>query len=134
MTWALLIEPISHLIDKLIPDREAAAKAKIELIKTENQQALQELQISVSAILAEANSTDPWTSRARPSFLYVIYILILSSIPMAIVHAYSPETAAGLTNGFHAWLKAIPEPYLQLFGVGYLGYTTGRTWEKVKGK
>jgi hypothetical protein len=134
MTWSLLIEPISRIIDKIIPDKEAAAKAKIELIKVENQQALQELQISMSAILAEANSTDPWTSRARPSFLYVIYILILSSIPMAIVYAYSPQTASDLTKGFHEWLSAIPEPYLQLFGVGYLGYTTGRTWEKVRGK
>jgi hypothetical protein len=31
----------------------------------------------MAAVLAEAESPDPWTSRARPSFLYVMYVLLL---------------------------------------------------------
>lgn len=131
--WLALIDPISRLIDKLIPDPAAAAKAKLDLMREENQQVLEEMQVAMSAIVMEAQSADPWTSRARPSFLYVIYLLILISIPMAIVYASSPSTAKSLTDGFHAWLAAIPDSYLQLFGVGYLGYTGGRSWEKIKG-
>jgi len=128
-----LIDPVSKLIDKLIPDPEAAAKAKLDLMKEENQQYLQELQLQMSAIVAEAQSTDKWTSRARPSFLYIIYILILTSIPMALIFAYNPVIAQSLINGFHLWLAAIPDSYLQLFSIGYLGYAGGRSWEKVKG-
>jgi len=128
-----LIDPVSKLIDKLIPDPEAAAKAKLDLMKEENQQYLQELQLQMSAIVAEAQSTDKWTSRARPSFLYIIYILILTSIPMALTYAYNPTIAQSLIDGFHLWLAAIPDSYLQLFGIGYLGYAGGRSWEKVKG-
>ena len=126
-----LIDPVSRLIDKLIPDKQAAAQAKLDMLKEENQEALQELQISMSAILAEANSSDKWTSRARPSFMYVIYTLMLMSLPMAIVFSIKPDLAKSIIDGFHLWLAAIPEPYLQLFGMGYLGYTGGRSWEKV---
>lgn len=131
--WLALIDPIARLLDKVIPDPEARAAAKLELAKEENQAAFQEIQVSISAILAEAQSIDPWTSRARPTFLYVIYVLMLASLPMAIVHVVSPSTANGLIQGFHGWLSAIPDSYLQLFGIGYLGYTGGRTWEKIKG-
>jgi len=43
------------------------------------------MQISLSAIMAEANSHDPWTSRARPTFLYVIYGVILLSVIGSII-------------------------------------------------
>lgn len=131
--WLALIDPIARLLDKVIPDPEARAAAKLELAKEENQAAFQEIEVSISAILAEAQSVDPWTSRARPTFLYVIYVLMLASLPMAVVHVISPSTANGLIQGFHGWLSAIPDSYLQLFGIGYLGYTGGRTWEKIKG-
>lgn len=123
----------SKLVDKLIPDPAQKDAAKLQLMQLQQSGELQEMQTSMSAILAEEQSEDKWTSRARPSFMYVIYILILSSIPMAVIYALSPETAKSLIDGFHAWLNAIPESYLQLFGVGYLGYTGGRSWEKVKG-
>src|SRR5512137_2244250 len=39
---------------------------------------------TIGAALSEAQSQDKWTSRARPSFMYVIYIIILAGIPVAI--------------------------------------------------
>ena len=65
-----LFEAGARLIDRLIPDPTEREKAKLALLQAEGQQALQEMQVSLSAILAEANSLDPWTSRARPTFLY----------------------------------------------------------------
>ena len=94
---------------------------------------LKEIELSLSAIVAEANSSDPWTSRARPSFLYVIYLMILMSIPMGFLFAFKPEVAQAVTTGVNAWLMAIPEPLYTLFGIGYLGYTGARTWDKSRG-
>ena len=128
-----LLDAGMHILDKIIPDPAEREKAKLALIESERAGQLDAAKLQMSAILAEANSSDKWTSRARPSFLYVIYILMLASLPMGILFAISPEIAAGVIQGFHNWLDAIPEPYLQLFGVVMLGYTAGRTVEKVKG-
>ena len=121
------------LIDKMFPDPEARDKAKLELIKMDREGELEQVKVQMSAILAEAQSADPWTSRARPSFLYVVYVLLLWSIPMGVLFALNPEAAARFTEGFKAWLNAIPEPILTLFGTVMLGYVVGRSWEKTKG-
>lgn len=137
----LLIGPIfelgGKLIDKVFPDKvkQAAERAQAELALFQAHQSgdLEEMKASLSAILAEANSTDPWTSRARPSFLYVIYTMVLMAIPMGFLSAYDPIVAANVATGMQKWLSAIPEDLYTLFGVGYLGYTGVRSWEKRTG-
>lgn len=121
------------LIDKLFPDPEQKAKAQLELLRMQQAGELDEMKTQLSAIIADAQSSDPWTSRARPSFLYVVYVLLLWSIPMGILTIFSPEAAAKFTEGFGAWMKAIPDSILQLFGVVMTGYVLGRSWEKVRG-
>ncbi|MGB3738328.1 MAG: holin family protein [Pontixanthobacter sp.] len=128
-----LIGPIASLIDKIIPDKDARAKAKLELIRLEGSHELAAVQARLSAIVAEAQSKDPWTSRARPSFLYVMYILLLAALPMGILAAFSPVTARDIAQGMNAYLAGLPEPLYALFGTGYLGYTAARQWGKVKG-
>jgi len=123
----------SKLIEKFFPDPAEKAKAELELLRMVRDGEMQEMQIALSAIIAEANSPDPWTSRARPSFLYVVYILLLWSIPMGILTIFKPEAAAAFTAGFKAWMDSIPEPILTLFGTVMLGYVLGRSYEKVKG-
>lgn len=129
----LLIGPISSIIDKVIPDKTAREKAKLELMKLEGTQEMELIQAQLSAIVAEANSKDPWTSRARPSFLYVIYVLLLWAIPMGLIAAFRPEVARDIAGGMNAYLNGLPEPLYALFGTGYLGYTAARQWGKVKG-
>jgi hypothetical protein len=128
-----LIGPIAGLIDKLIPDPKARDAAKLELLKLQGGQELETLRTQMSAIVAEAQSTDPWTSRARPSFLYVMYALLLWSIPMGLIAAAAPDMAANIARGMTAYLNGLPEPLYALFGTGYLGYTAARQWGKVKG-
>jgi len=123
----------SKVIDKIFTDAGERERAKIELIKAQSEGQLKELEIQLSAILAEASSSDPWTSRARPSFLYVVYVLILSSIPMGVLYAFSPETAQAISIGFSEWLKAIPSDIIDLFQYVMLGYIGGRSFEKLKG-
>jgi hypothetical protein len=128
-----IIGPIAKLIDKIIPDPRARDAAKLELIKLEGSQDMEAIKTQISAILAEAQSPDPWTSRARPSFLYVMYTIILWAIPMGLIAAVRPEMAAGIARGMNAYLAGIPESLWALFGTGYLGYTAARQWGKVKG-
>lgn len=120
------------VIDKVIPDPAAKAAAKLEMAKQVQDGALKEAELSMSAIIAEAKSSDPWTSRARPSFLYVIYLMILASIPMGILSIFSPGSADALIGGVKAWLSAIPDSLWVVFGTGYLGYSGMRSFDKSK--
>ena len=121
------------IIDKVFPDPEQQAKAKLELLTLQQSGQLDEVKVQLSAIIAEAQSADPWTSRARPSFLYVVYILLLWSLPMGVLFVFNPDAAARFTDGFKAWMNALPEPVLTLFGTVMLGYVVGRSYEKTKG-
>ena len=128
-----LIGPIASIIDKVIPDKEARAKAKLELIALEGTQELKQIEARLSAIVTEASSPDPWTSRARPSFLYVMYTLLLFALPMGVLAAFNPGVARDIATGMNAYLNGLPEPLYALFGTGYLGYTAARQWGKIKG-
>jgi hypothetical protein len=128
-----LIGPLTALIDKVIPDKAARDKAKLELLQLQGTQELAEINARLSAIVAEANSHDPWTSRARPSFLYVIYVLLLFALPMGVIAAFRPDTAQAIAAGMNAYLAGLPEPLYALFGTGYLGYTAARQWGKIAG-
>ncbi|MEY4721507.1 MAG: hypothetical protein RIQ46_1232 [Pseudomonadota bacterium] len=128
-----LIGPIASIIDKVIPDKAARDRAKLELLQLQGTQEMQLLQTRLSAIVAEANSQDPWTSRARPSFLYVMYAMILWAMPMGVLAAFRPQAAIDIASGMNAYLNGLPEPLYALFGTGYLGYTVARQWGKISG-
>lgn len=123
----------TELIKRVFPDKTEQDKAQLALMALQQEGKLDELKISMSAILAEAQSSDPWTSRARPSFMYVIYTMLLFGIPMGFISAYDPAIATNVANGFKLWLAAIPSDLYALFGVGYVGYAGFRSYEKGKG-
>ena len=128
-----IIAPVAKLLDRIIPDPEARDRAKLELIKLQGDQEAATIAVQMQAIVVEAQSVDPWTSRARPSFLYMMYTLILWAIPMGLIACFSPRAAADIGGGITAYLNGLPEPLYALFGTGYLGYTVARQWGKVKG-
>jgi hypothetical protein len=125
-----ITQGLFKLVDDLFTSDEERDAAKLKLLSQQGQQSLAELQTTLSAILAEANSKDKWTSRARPSFLYIMYAMILASIPMGVLHVVDPVSAAAVAEGMKSWLAALPEPLWWLFGSGYLGYTGARTFDK----
>lgn len=130
-----LMAVFDKAVDKLFPGAEQKAQkyeAKAKLIEAEQKGEFIELETRMQAIIMEAKSKDPWTSRARPSFLYVIYILILSAIPMGFLYAFQPEMSANVIVGFKDWLNAIPGELYALFGAGYLGYTKSRENDKAR--
>lgn len=129
-----LLEMGLKIFDKVLPDAEAKAKAQAELIRLQQAGEFKELEERMGAIKAEAASSDPWTSRARPTFLYVIYIMLLSAIPIGVLFVFFPGEVERGIQGFKLWLEAIPQELYMLFGAGYLGYAHYRTADKKIGK
>ncbi len=75
---------------------------------------------------------DAFTRRARPTFLYVIYVLLLTAVPVGLLAAVRPAAAQAIAMGMRVYFAAIPEPLYALFGTGYLGYTVAREWGKAR--
>ena len=88
---------------------------------------------SRDAIGEEVGSSDRFVSRARPTFLYVMYVMILAALPVGALASAWPDLAAAIAAGIAAYLRALPEPLYALFGAGYLGYTAARQWGKIAG-
>lgn len=127
------VQSIGDLIDQfhLSPDQKAQlqqATAELQLkrqeIETARDQALAEIQ--GQNIRTETSSSDAFVRRARPTFLYVMITAIgFSTVVFPILN---------LATGHGLAILQIPEAYLQLFGVAFLGYVGARTWEKSQGK
>ena len=129
-----LAGPLMGLVDDLFTSDEERDAAKLRILKMEQTGELSAMKTQMSAILMEAKSRDPWTSRARPSFMYVIYIFVLSAIPMGFLSAFDPGMALAVADGVTLWLAAIPDAMWTLFGAGYLGYAGARSYDKKIGK
>ena len=115
-----------ELIDNLFETEEEKANAKAKLVSLD----LKRYEIQMSAIVAEARSEDPWTSRARPSFLYVFYLIILMCFGGGILGIWFPDEVALAATNISDLLAAIPESIITLFGAGYLGYCGSRSYDK----
>ena len=86
-----------------------------------------------SILVAEASSQDKWTSRARPGFMYLFYLVVSVLVLVApFVGIFNPNAMQQFYVNVAAGFKAIPDIMWQTFGVGYLGYVGARTWEKKK--
>ena len=75
---------LDDAICRIWPDPKDAASAQVLLIKANADAALASVRQQMSVMIEEAKSDDPWTSRARPSFLFVMYMLMLCGIPMGV--------------------------------------------------
>lgn len=115
-----------ELIDNLFETEDEKAAAKAKLVNLD----LKRYEIQMSAIVAEAKSADPWTSRARPSFLYVIYAVIILCFVGGIIGIWFPNDVALAATNIKDLLAAIPDSLWALFGAGYLGYSGARSYDK----
>jgi hypothetical protein len=124
---------LTTAIDKIWPDPQDKAKAEAQIMLATAQSAIMQLEAANKAANAEASSSDPWTSRARPGALYVCYLFILFGIPIGILSVFNPDAALKIASGTKAWMGAIPDQLWGVFGVMFSVYAGGRTFEKVKG-
>lgn len=130
-----ILPSIVGLIDKIIPDKEAAAKAKLEVLKLEQEGAFKSLDADLQVMLAqtevnkvEAASADAFRGGWRPAVGWVCvagmgYTYILA--PLLSWYA----TANGL---------AVP-PTIDTFDLmimlgGMLGFGGMRSFERIRGK
>lgn len=116
---------------KLSPDKAAELQslrethaADIAKLQMQMQMAAQdaitrEVEAAAQTIRAEATNGDKYTSRARPTFLYVCNIIVLCNYLIFPLTGRAPI--------------AFPEPLFWLFGSVMLGYVGARSWEKVSG-
>ena len=125
--------PVAGLLDRIVADPQAREAARRALADPATATDVERATAEIAALLAEARSDDRWTSRARPSFLYVMYALLLWSIPLGLIAAVRPALAHAIAAGMSGYLAALPEPLYALFGTGYLGYTVARQWGKASG-
>jgi hypothetical protein len=93
------------------------ALAQIKLQESAQDELAREVEAASANIRAEAGSGDKYTSRARPSFVYVM-LGILTANFIAFPLLGKPALA-------------FPDALFWLFGSCMLGYTGARTWEKV---
>jgi hypothetical protein len=114
---------------KLSPEK----KAEVELAMATNAQELQKIQMEMEAkeqesiareieaasanIRAEVTNGDKFTSRSRPSFVYMMLLI------MACNYVIFPLVGRSVIE--------YPEALYWLFGSVMLGYTGARTWEKI---
>ena len=129
----LVLEAAKGLIARIWPDPAQQAEAQRKLAELEQAGELRGIELQLSAILAEANSADPYTSRARPTFLYVMYAIIMLLVLGAILGIWWPVQVFQAAENLTKLLSALPEELWWLFGTGYLGYTGARTYEKRAG-
>ena len=133
MIWDIVGSVINKVLDR-IPDPAAREAAKIEMVKANQAGEFKELDARYSAILAEATSSDPYTSRARPAFMYLFYFVLLMLVIVApFVGVFFPAQMTTFYANVGAGFADIPEAMWWTFSAGYLGYTTARTIEKRSG-
>lgn len=119
--WNILIPALTSLIDKLIPDPQAAAQARQKLAELDQAGQLTELSEAVKVIVAEASSGSWLAANWRP--------LTMLSFVSIIVNNYILFPYLQLLFGTGVQLD-IPPDMWDLLKLGIGGYVIGRTVEK----
>lgn len=121
------------ILKTIFPDKteRERAEAKLEELRLNGQ--LQLLAERSKIAQAEASSSDKWTSRARPSFMYVFYIIVSFLVIIGpLVGVFFPKEMGQFYTNVAAGFEAIPGAMWGTFTAGYLGYSCARTYEKGK--
>jgi hypothetical protein len=93
------------------------AKMQLEMEARAQEAVTQEVQAASANIRAEATNGDKYTSRARPTFLYICNLILFWNYLIVPTIGRKPVD--------------FPEPLFWLFGSVMLGYVGARSWEKI---
>lgn len=118
---------IKHLFPESPSDQD---KAQSVLETMEREGKLEEVKTHAQLLLQEAKSSDKWVSRARPTFLYIFYLLILLGPILGILNIFDGEIIHKIGNGVTLWFSSIPKILWEIFAGGYLGYLVTRSFDK----
>ena len=109
------------LIDKLIPDKQAQADAKLKLLSLQQSGGLKEIEASMNVIVAEAKSEHWITSAWRPITMLVFVAIVANNYILYPYISLFWDSAPILD---------IPPQLWDLLKIGIGGYVVGRTVEK----
>jgi len=119
--WDLIFPLIGKVVDKIFPDPEKAAAAKLEVLKMQQNGELTEFQEAAKIITAEASSSNWLTSSWRPITMLVFVVIIANNY---ILYPY-------LQLFFHTGAElTLPPDMWALLKIGLGGYVVGRSLEK----
>lgn len=129
MSWTLLIAPITSLIDKLIPDADAANKAKAELLSMQAKGELDALLGQLAINQEEAKSSSVFVAGWRPATGWICgaalgYVAIVEPVARFI---------ASVGFGYSGAFPAIDTDLTLQVLLGMLGLAGARSFEKHKG-
>jgi len=127
---SLLGGGVGQLVKDVVGTFKLSPEAKMEFDKqmAENEFKLKQMDAELESkladtaaqnIQAEEKSGDKYTSRARPTFLYIVEFILFWNYVVVPLFKQTPVT--------------LPDPLFWLFGSAILGYTGARTWEKLAG-
>lgn len=112
---------IGKVLDKIFPDKEAAAHAKLKLIELEQSGELKELETAANIVTAEAKSEHFLTSTWRPITMLVFVAIIANNYILYPYLSLFWSEAPVLELPDHMW---------ELLKIGLGGYVVSRGVEK----
>lgn len=134
LPWTVLIDPVSRLLDKLIPDPEARAKAQAELLKSEREADLEALRLVLSgdqqqAAINQQEASNPelFVAGWRPFIGWVCGVALGYHFVLQPLLAFAIANAGGTVQ-----LPAFDMETLSTILMGMLGLSSLRTIEKIK--
>ncbi len=116
-----IIQTGLSLIDKIIPDKKAAAEAKLKLLDLEQTGELKKIEQQAQVVMSEARS-DSWLARNWRPLIMTLFGLIIANN-----YILSPWLHA---LGFVSVSLPIPDRMWSLLELGLGGYVIGRSAEK----
>jgi len=115
-SFKLSPEKEAELLTLAENNKQALLMKQAELEQKAEEVRAREIEAASANIRAEAETGDKYTSRARPSFIYLMLVILGAN--------YIVFPLIGKP------IIAYPEALFWLFGSVMLGYTGARTWEK----
>lgn len=125
---------ISKAIDKLVPDAGQRAELQLRALEMEKTGHLKELESYLALLSTEAASNDNYTRRARPTALYIIYVLMCWGLFCSVVAVVSPEKAELMQRVFIGFFEKMPGDFYDMVMVMFGIYSGARTFEKIPGR
>lgn len=110
--------------DQMSELKQAMLQHEAEMARLE----VEERKDARDLIRQEGASDDPWIRRARPTFLWLIYLVIFWNFIVLGTIEYWRTGAALAQPPIN-----FPDELYMLFGSAFLGYTGFRSWDKKNG-
>lgn len=126
--WELLVPALGKLLDKVLPDTEAANQAKAELLKLQLSGELQQVMGQLEINKMEAASTNWWVAGWRPAIGWICGAALAYAALFEPVGRFMAKVWFGYTGDF----PIIDTNLTMQILLGMLGLGAMRTTEKLK--